>query len=82
MIDLTVHRDVLARNIQKARENGVIDDRIIGEIGLFLDFVLASACMGYDSSKRAFEEGRRLSEATLRYALENCTYQEGPEMES
>ena len=24
MIDLTVHRDVLARNIQKARENGVI----------------------------------------------------------
>lgn len=64
------------------RENGVIDDRIIGEIGLFLDFVLASACMGYDSSKRAFEEGRRLSEATLRYALENCTYQEGPEMES
>ena len=60
-------------------ENGGIDDRIIGEIGLFLDFVLASACMGYDSSKRAFKEGRRLSEATLRYALENCTYQEGPE---
>ena len=60
------------------RKNGVIDDRIIGEIGLFLDFVLASACMGYDSSKRAFKEGRRLSEATLRYALENCTYQEGP----
>lgn len=63
------------------RENGGIDDRIIEEIGLFIDFVLASACMGYDSSKRAFKEGRRLSEATLRYALENCTYQEGPETE-
>lgn len=61
------------------RENGGIDDRIIGEIGLFLDFALASACMGYDSSKRAFKEGRRLSEDALRYALENCTYQEGPE---
>ena len=63
------------------RENGGIDDRIIEEIGLFLDFVLASACMGYDSSKRAFKEGRRLSEDALRYALENCTYQEGPETE-
>ena len=61
------------------RENGGIDDRIIEEIGLFIDFVLASACMGYDSSKRAFKEGRGLSEATLRFALENCTYQEGPE---
>lgn len=61
------------------RENGGIDDRIIEEIGLFIDFVLASACMGYDSSKRAFKEGRRLSEDALRYALENCTYQEGPE---
>ena len=63
------------------RENGGIDDRIIGKIGLFLDFVLASACMGYDSSKRALKEGRRLSEDTLRYAIENCTYQEGPETE-
>lgn len=60
------------------RENGGIDDRIIGEIGLFLDFLLASACMGYDSSMRAFKEGRRLSEDALKYALENCTYQEGP----
>ena len=28
-----------------------------------------------------FKEGRRLSEDALRYALENCTYQEGPETE-
>lgn len=83
MVDFMFAQDYLQHVIDlHTRENGGIDDRIIGEIGLFLDFVLASACMGYDSSKRALKEGRRLSEDALRYALENCTYQEGPEMES
>lgn len=57
------------------KEFGGMTDEAILEIGRFLCFQLASACMGYDSARKAFGDSARLARATIAYAVDRCSYE-------
>lgn len=69
-------QDYLQRVIDlHGEEYGGMTDEAIIEVGRHLCFSLASACMGYDSQKRAFEAGAELAGSTLDRVLNHSTYQ-------